>query len=163
DPLPITGKLFAIDHYNVAPIEGATVVVHRRADDTVIAQLQTDAMGAFSTEVASGGHALAAYFTVDITGNVPSYIDPGDPLIGGEDALLVSATADEIARWYADAGTTSSGTSLISVAVDCDHKVLAGTTIAAAPAPTGITYYDDGAKMWNPALTASTNGYSLVA
>ncbi len=163
DPLPITGKLFAIDHYNVTPIDGATVVVHRRADDTVIAQLQTDATGAFSTTVASGGHALAAYFTVDIAGNVQSYVDPGDPLVGGEDALLVTATSDEIARWYGDAGTTSSGTTLISVAVDCDHKVLGGTTISAAPAPTGITYYDDAAQKWNSALAASSNGYALVA
>jgi hypothetical protein len=161
DPLPIAGKLFAIDHYQVTPVANEQVVV--RSDTDTLATATTGADGAFAASVPSGGLAVSAHFTVDVDGFRPSVIWPGDPLHGGENALLVIATDAEIARWYADAGTTPSTAALIAATVDCDAQALGGTTIAVAPAPSGITYYDSTAQVWSPQLTASTNGFALVA
>src|SRR5207245_20946 len=92
DPLPIHGTLFAIDHYDVAPIAGASVLVRRRADAGVLATLTTNASGEFAASLASGGTPLDAYFTVDVQGYRGSRVDPGDALVGTENALLVVAT-----------------------------------------------------------------------
>ncbi len=163
DPLPIAGKLFSIDHYQVTPVAGAPVVIATDAGGT-LATATTGSDGAFTASVARRrSHAVAAFFTVTVDGFRASVIRPGDPLHGGENALLVIATDDEIARWYADAGTTPSTAALITTAVDCDAQALGGTTVAVAPAPGGVTYYDATAQIWSPQLTASTNGFSLIA
>ena len=97
------------------------------------------------------------------TDALPTRADPGTPLLGGEDALLVVANDAELARWAADAGTPYvAGTgALLTTVVDCEGKVITGSTIAVAGAGS-ITYYDDVAKRWDPALAASTNGFALV-
>jgi hypothetical protein len=161
DPLPIAGKVFAIDHYQVVPVAGATVVLHRRADDGVVATAVTGSDGAYAMSIASGGKAFDGYYIVTATGELPSRIDPGDPLTAGANALAVVATAAEIQRWYADAGATytAAAPTLIAAVVDCQHAAVSGSTIAIAPtAP--VTYYD-GTK-WNPTLAASANGFALV-
>src|SRR5258706_12367132 len=107
DPLPIHGTLFAIDHYNVASISGATVLVRRRADAGVLATVTTDASGTFATSLASGGTPLDAYFTVDVAGYRASRIDPGDALVGSGTALLVVARDAENARGAGDAGVSA--------------------------------------------------------
>jgi hypothetical protein len=162
DPLPIHGTLFAIDHYQVAPVAGATVVVRRRADAGVLATLTTNASGAFATSLSSGGTPLDAYFTVDVAGYRSSRIDPGDALVGSENALLVVATEAEIARWYGDAGVSASGGTLIAATVDCAGDAIS-SSIAVAPSPAGIAYYDDAHQRWDASLAASTNGFALVA
>ncbi len=39
---------------------------------------------------------------------------------------------------------------------------MAGATVTVAPAPATVTYHDDPARAWNPALEASTNGFALL-
>jgi hypothetical protein len=160
DPLALDGKVFVVDHYQLAPFAGATVVTHRRSDDGVLAtSTVTAADGTYAMSAATGGNALAAYFTVAAEGYLPVRIDPGDPLTDGYFGLAFVASADEIARWYADAGVTANDSALISIAVDCNHQVVADSTLAVLPTAR-VTYYDT--MKWNPALTASANGYSLV-
>jgi hypothetical protein len=163
DPLPVAGKVFASDHYQVTPVVDATVVLHRRSDDSVIAQLTTDASGAFATDVISGGVPVDAYFTITATGYPSSRIDPGDPLSGGESALLLVADASELARWYTDAGATYTpgARTLITTTVDCARSTITGSTITIQPAAR-VTYYNDVAKQWDATLAASTNGFALV-
>ncbi|MCW5804945.1 MAG: hypothetical protein KIT31_21425, partial [Deltaproteobacteria bacterium] len=163
DPLLVGGKLFAIEHYQVAALAGATVVLRRRANDAPIAQAQTAADGAFEMSVASGGEPVDGYFTIDAPGFAPSRIDPGDPLFDGEGPLLAVATGDEMARWYADAGLPATGTgAILTATVDCANDAGRGATLALAP-PAALAYYDDVAQRWDPALAASENGFALVA
>ena len=166
DPLALAGKVFAIDHYQVAPFAGATVTLHRRVDDAVLATSSPSAAdGTYALSVATGGVAPDAYFTIAASGELPVRIDPGDPLTTGYYALAFVAASDEVTRWYADAGagaTYSATTStLISVAVDCKYSALGGTTLAVAPAAS-VIYYDAAAMRWDPTTATSTNGFSLV-
>ena len=163
DPLPVMGTLFAIDHYQIAPLAGAAVSVRRRADDGVLASAMTASDGTFATTVASDGHAIDAYFAIAATGFVAGRIDPVIPLSGGEHALMVVASDAEIARWYADANATYAPgmATLILATTDCDRMALGQTTETATPAA-AITYYDDVAKRWDPTLATSTNGFALV-
>ncbi|HEV7556336.1 MAG TPA: hypothetical protein VGO00_12805 [Kofleriaceae bacterium] len=163
DPLAVDGTVFAIDHYHVAPLAGATVTLHRRADDGVIASLVTGADGTYALSIATGGAAVDAYYTVDAAGELPARIDPGDPLTTGFFALAVVASEAEVARWYGDAGATytTGASTLISIAVDCSHTAVPAATTTIAP--TGqLTYYDAAAMRWDPQLAASTNGFTLV-
>src|SRR5450432_3128529 len=80
DPLVIAGTVFAIDHYQIAKLAGATVAVHRRSDDGVIATAPlTGADGTYSTSIATGGAAVDAYYSIDAPGELPTRIDPGEP------------------------------------------------------------------------------------
>lgn len=164
DPLPLEGKVFAVDHYQLAPVDGATVVLRRRGTDAVIAQATTATDGGFTMSVASGGSAVDGYFTVAAAGYRPTRIEPGDPLSGGENALMLVASDAELERWYAAAGMTFTpgSSTLLTASVDCAHDTLDGSTIAVTPSPATVTYYDATGKQWAAALTASTNGFALV-
>lgn len=164
DPLPVAGKLFAVDNYEVAPIEGATVVLHRHGTDAILAQATTAADGAFAMSIASGGQSLDGYFTIAAAGYRPTRVEPGDPLAGGESALMLVAGDAELARWYAAAGATFTpgDSTLITASVDCARDTLDGSTLAVTPSPGAITYYDAVARQWDAGLAASTNGFALV-
>lgn len=164
DPMPVEGTLFAVDHYALAPVDGAIVVLRHHGTEAVIAQATTGADGGFTMSVATGGAAVDGYFTVAAAGYRPTRIEPGDPLSGGENALMLLASDVEVERWYAAAGTpfTAGDATLITAAVDCAHDTLDGSTIAVAPAPATVTYYDATGKQWDAGLAASTNGFSLV-
>jgi hypothetical protein len=164
DPFTVQGTVFAVDHYQLGPIAGATVTLHRRSDDGVIATAATTASdGTYSISVATGGAAIDAYYTIDASGEVSSRIDPGDPITTGYYAFAAVASSDEIARWYADAGVpyAESASPLISVVVDCNHAAIVGATVAVAPAAQ-VTYYNSVASHWDPGETAGTNGFALV-
>jgi hypothetical protein len=161
DPLPVEGKLFVIDHYEVTPLAGAIVTVARKSDGAPLGTVTTADDGSFSTSIASGGAPVAAVLTTAASGFRPTRVDPGDPLSGGENALMVVASDAEVARWHADANAAGDD-ALIIVATDCARKAIPGATLAVTPAPAAITYYDDTAKRWDPQLTASTNGFVLV-
>ena len=163
DPVPLNGRVYSIDHYQVSNLAGATVVLHRRSDDDVIATMTTATNGTFTGSVASGGTPVDAYYTVDATGYVPSRIDPGDPLVGDESALLVAAKTEELARWYTAAGApyATSGSTLIAAIVDCSRNGVANTTLAVSPAPGSMTYLDSS-HQWDSTLASSANGYVLA-
>ena len=162
DPLPLDGKVFVIDHYQITPLAGATMVTHRRSDDAVIATSTTTAAdGTFAMSAPTGGTALDAYFTITAAGEVPVRIDPGDPITAGYFGLALVAPADEIMRWYADAGATytADAATLITIAVDCDHASIAGATFTVAPQAPLVYYATDH---WDPAASSSDKGYALV-
>jgi hypothetical protein len=162
EPLPLDGKVFVVDHYQITPFAGATLTVHRRSDDAVLATSTVTASdGTYALSAATNGSALAAYLTVAAPGEVPVRIDPGDPLTTGFFGLALVAPPDEIARWYTDAGATYSATqpTMIAIAVDCNHASIAGATLTVAPqAP--LTYYN--ADHWDPTATTSDKGYALL-
>jgi hypothetical protein len=163
DPLPVTGKLFAIDHYQVTPVAGATIAVVLRADDSILASDTTASDGTFATNVTSHGDAVDAYFAITAAGFVAGRIDPVVRLTDNAHQLMVVASEAEIGRWYADAGVTYTPgmATLIVAATDCDQMSLAATTATVSPA-SALTYYDAVAQHWDPTLTASTNGFMLV-
>jgi hypothetical protein len=164
DPLLVAGKVFSVDHYDVAPVEGATVVLRRRGTDAVIAQTTTAADGAFAMSIASGGMPVDGYFAVAAAGYRPTRVDPGEPLSGGDDALMLVAGDAELTRWYAAAGVpfTAGAPTLITASVDCARDTLDGSTISVSPSPGTVTYYDAPGKRWDAQLATSTNGFALV-
>jgi hypothetical protein len=164
DPLDVTGKVFAIDHYQVAADVGAIVTVHRRVDDTIIATAPpTGSDGAYSISISSGGSALDAYDTVAADGQLPARIDPGDPITTGLFALAITATTGEVQRWYADAGASYDATAstLIAIVVDCKHATVADATVTVTPTA-HVTYYNPAIPQWDPSASSSANGFALV-
>jgi hypothetical protein len=160
-PIAITGKVFAVDHYAVAPTT-ATVELRRRSDDGLVGQATSAAAdGAFS--IAAPG-PVDGYFVVTANGKLPTRASSDTPLTADQDALLLVADAAELGRWYADAGGSfASGARTVVAAVrDCAREPATGSTASIAPAPASVVYYDDAAKRWQPALAASTNGFVLA-
>lgn len=164
EPLPVAGKVFSVDHYDITPVAGAIVVLRRRGTDAAIMQTTTAADGAFAMSVVSNGAPVDGYFTVAAAGYRPTRVDPGAPLSGGENALTLVADDAELTRWYAAAGVafTAGAPTLITASVDCARDTLNGSTISVAPSPGKVTYYDADAKHWDAQLAASTNGFALV-
>jgi len=165
DPLPIGGKVFAIDHYQVMPAAGVTVEVRRLSDDEALATLTSDGDGAFATSLSTSGAPLAAYFAFTAAGDLPSRAVPGDPLVGGEKILSLVASDAELARWAVDAGVSRAPNdgALIAVGVDCASQPLPGGALIVDPHPAALTYYDPTAMRWDPALSTGGNGIALVS
>jgi hypothetical protein len=163
DPVAFGGTVFAVDNYQLSQTAGASISLLARSNNAVLATASSGSDGSFTMSIESHGVPVDAYFTVTVSGDLPSRVDPGTPLLGGENALLLAAADAEVARWYADAGSPYvAGTgALIGVVVDCETKVTGNSTVASAPTGQAV-YYDDGASRWSPTLTASTNGYALV-
>lgn len=152
---PIAGKVFEVVDFNVAPAIGATVEIRARADDALLASGVTGDDGSFSIDTAATDVIVA----VAIDGDLPTRELPA----ARDNLLVVTASSDEVASWYAQAGATytpDARTVIVGVS-DCDGGGAAGATITTSPAA-AITYYDDQAKRWDPALAASTNGFALV-
>lgn len=164
DPLAVGGTVFSVVDLEIAQLPGATVEVRRRADDALLVEAVTDGEGRFDVEVSSGGLPVDAYFQVVADGYLPTRGLPGYPLAGGENALLVAADAAEVAAWYAQVGDTyePDARTVIAGVADCEGHGVAGASVTVAPPPATLTYYDDPARAWNPALEASTNGFALL-
>lgn len=159
-PIDVTGKVFAVVGYVASPVEDATVEVRARDGDALLATARTDAEGAFAVSLSGPADAI---FAVTAAGRAPTRAFPAAPLAGGEDQLLVVASADELAAWYADAGATyaSGARTILAGVVDAAGDPVAGATVAVEPAAP-VVYYDADAARWDPALTATTNGFALV-
>jgi hypothetical protein len=166
DPLPIAGKVFAIDHYDAQPLANATVELRARPGDALLASTVSAADGAFAFAIASKGAPVDATLVVVAAGYRNVRGIPAEPFHATTpDALLAVATDDELARWYGDAGAASytpGAPTLITATIDCTGHAIAGAPLAVAPAAATLTYYDARAKRWQPALAASTNGFALV-
>ena len=163
DPLEVTGKVFAVAGYQVTAFEGAAVELRRRGDGALLGEATTDREGAFTLSV-TGGAAIDAVITVAADGQLATRAFPADPLVGGEDLLLLAVTAGELAAWYADAGDTydPGDRTVLAAVVDCARDPIAGATVMVAPEPAALVYYDDDAPGWDPALAAADNGFALA-
>ncbi len=166
DPLALAGVVFDVVDYRVAGIAGARVELRRRSDDALLAEATTGEGGAFALEVASDGLPVDAWFAVSLRARLPTRVYPASPLAGGEQPLLIVAGAEEVARWYRAAGDSFEGgeRTLISAVVDCASDPIEGATVAIAPPPATLTYYDNdsAAPGWDPSLAASRNGFALA-
>ncbi|MBS1122997.1 MAG: hypothetical protein H6Q90_5225 [Deltaproteobacteria bacterium] len=160
-PISITGKVFAIDHYEVAPAVGAMVELRRRSDDSLVGTATAGAEGAFAIAAPS---PIAGYFVVTASGHLPTRAFSDTPLAADEDAALLVVDAAELARWYGDAGTSlaAGARTVVTVVRDCAREPIDDSTVVLAPAPATLVYYDDPGKRWNPALGAATNGIALA-
>lgn len=163
DPVAFGGTVFAVDHYQLSQGSGASVALLARSDGAVLATTSSGSDGSFTMSIESHGAPVDAYFTVTVAGDLPSRVDPGNPLVGGENALLLAAADAEVARWYGDAGATytAGAGALVGIVVDCAPKAAGSSTLASAPSGEAV-YYDDNASRWSPTLTTSTNGYALI-
>lgn len=158
--MAIGGKVFAVDHYDVVPAVGAAVELRRTSDDGIVGQATAAGDGGFA--IAAPG-PVAGYFVVTATGHVPTRAFSDLPLTADDDALLLVADSAELARWYGDAGTVhvAGARTVVTAVRDCARHTIAGSTVGIAPA-SGVVYYDQPGKRWNPALAASTNGFALA-
>jgi hypothetical protein len=151
----IAGKVFEVVDFAVSPAVGATVEIRARADDALLASGVTADDGSFAIAVTADDVIVA----VSIDGDLPTREVPASR----DNLLVVTASSDEVASWYAQAGAayTLDARTVLAGVSDCDGGAAIGATITTSPAAT-ITYYDDQAKRWDPALAASTNGFALV-
>src|SRR5262245_21036119 len=164
DPIAITGKLFAVDHYQVDALAGVTVALRRTSDDGAIASATTGADGAFTITTPSGEHPIDGYLYLDDGVHRPTYAYAGRPLDGRTDALVIVADAAELGRWYADAGDTWSAAkrTVVAAVTDCTPRSVDGASVTTSPSPARLAYYDAAAQRWDPTLAASTNGFALL-
>jgi hypothetical protein len=165
DPLVQTGRVFDVVDYQIAPLPGATVELRDRATGDAIAAATTDAAGDYAFSIATGGDPVDAMFSISALGRLRTDTYPADPLVGGENPLVIVASEAEIAAWYADAGETYApgARTVIAIVVDCDQEAIAGSTVAPTPTPDRLVYYDDVAQQWDPSLGSSRNGFALLA
>ncbi len=164
EPVAIGGSLFAVEQMEVTALAGVPVELRARDGGALIASATTDGEGRFEIAVDSGGAPVDGYFSVEVDGYLPTRAFPAFPLTGAENALLIAAGAEELGRWYAQAGDVYQAPerTVIAAVADCAIDSIEGATARVTPAPSTLTYYDDVAHAWDPALDASTNGFALA-
>lgn len=161
-PVIVEGTVFAVVDMAIGPLEGAAVELRDRDDDAVLAEATSGADGAFA--LSAVGAPIDGYVTAAGEGRLRTVAYPARPLTGDEHVLLIAAAADEVGAWHDAVGDTYAPAErvVITATVDDANDPIAGSTVAFAPAPATLTYYDDVGRAWNPALTASTNGFALA-
>jgi hypothetical protein len=159
-PVTLDGAVFAVVDYQVAPLPGAAVELHRAGDGAVVGQAVTGGDGRYTLDLAE---PVAGTFVVAAAGYLPTRAHVDVALAGDPDPLLLVADAAELAAWYADAGATYApgARTVIAMVRDCALDTAAGATLAAAPAG-AVTYYDPAAMRWDPALASAPNGFALA-
>ena len=141
DPIVISGFTDQVTGIGVFPEAGVKLDAYVNGDVSPRATVTSDAQGAFSLNVPSGGTANSGYLLATKTGLVPTYLYAATAvymnLPGSTDVIVSGQTIGNLTN---AAGVTQDPTKgLISVQIiDCGGAPIAGAHLTS---PTGAVFY----------------------
>jgi hypothetical protein len=134
----------------------ANVPVTGVAGSATVFSTTTDGSGDFSSVIATGGAAVAAYVVTSGSAYAPSYFYPAHPFVDDAMTPLPMLTPSELATL----NPAGSGFAQLLVG-DCLGNGLAGCTVEVTPAPELVEYSKNG-KPDPTATSTEASGYVLV-
>lgn len=155
DPAMVSGRIRNGD--DTDPLVGITVDVIRESDGATLASAVTDANGAYSTSVSTGGLALEVSRRLTGTGFLTTRVYDKRILSAPQfliNLLFTSAESSTFASGFGVTEDPATGT-VATVIRDCSNAQVEGAMIAVTPSPTDIGYLDNGVASPNLARTGS--------
>jgi hypothetical protein len=146
-PATITISGTIIDDDLGVPISGANLIVRSRITDAIVTVTTSNAAGAFSFNVSTGGIPADIYMNVIRS---PAYIQsdfaPASPFAGDATVTVPMLSPSRLSALSAvGAGNQTSGKGYIRLVVeDCDGNPVAGATAMSVPAATPVRYNSGG-------------------
>jgi len=162
DPMLLGGGVY--DTTSDDPLAGAAVTVLSMARGTTLAETTSDAVGAYSVSLPTGGEALALYTKVEAPGYVPSYAFPPYAFWQDEPSrnLPVFSLRDLEALAPLLGGGPNPDLSVVIVnARDCAGDAVEGATVSLSPSALFTGYFDDAGV--HPGDTTSSEGILVGA
>lgn len=135
--ITVTGQTDSIGLGGRTPEQGIVVTAHREGDPAIVAMATSDATGAFTMTIETGGVALDGYLLAKGGNFIDTYLYPPGPLAASTDqatCLMLTPGVLDTAANFANA-TQAPGMGFIGVLVlDAQNNPVAGATIASEPA-----------------------------
>ena len=161
DPITLTGSIERKATASAVP--GMTLSISTTLDGSPIATTTTDATGAYSVDVPTGGVPIAMYITLSEPGYLTAVEIPDRLLDANTAESFVEGTQADLDATYATKSVTeslSAGTLYIGL-FDCTGTGIAGAAIQTTP-PTTIVYADVN-SVPDAALTSTTSSSIALA
>lgn len=137
------------------PLAGVAIALKSRADDTTIASATSDAQGAYSMTVTTGGHVVDAYILATKSGYTDAAAFPAVPFAADDlmaDSNLVTTGNFNLLTLYT--GQQSGNGIIVAEILDASSMPVAGAAVSCSPASGSVLYSDSNGT---PASGSSTN------
>jgi len=137
------------------PLAGVTITLKNRTDDSTIASATSDAQGAYSMSVTTGGHVVDAYILATKSGYTDAAAFPAAPFAADDtmaDSNLVTTGNFNLLCLYS--GQQASNGIVIAEILDASSMPVAGVVVTSSPAAGSYQYSDSNGR---PGHGPSTN------
>jgi hypothetical protein len=154
NPITVSGQVQA-GAFSPGPLDAALVTAFATGTAESLAVDTSDAGGAYSLTVATGGVPLNGYVRVQKGGYITTYGYPAVPLVASAIQNVLVPTSGEIdVLEFATDVTQGAGNGFIGVVVvDCAGDPIQGATVATTPA--GTVRYNNSASTPSPSATST--------
>ena len=148
------------------PLSGVTLGAYTDTGTTPVATATTDASGAFTMMVPTGGVALQGYVKATLSGYVDTYLYPPTIVTADQTGLTVFMVTPDILTFLSsnlchDAQDTTKGVIALEV-LDASMAKVAGATVASSPAAMSDCYNSGGTPSSSVHMTDTDGiGYLL--
>ena len=162
DPVTLAGSAQTIDGTDEVPAKGVKITA-QHADGSTIASTTTDANGAYSLAMPTGGDALDVHLTATKSGDRDTALYPATTLYTDTNAgyiLIISETDFDYLAQASGQSQSSSKAAIAMGVIDCDGTALAGATVTTSPA--GTVVYLTGGSPDQDATSTDSSGVALV-
>lgn len=166
--ITITGTAVSRGLGGTTPVVGATIGGYRNSNDTTpIAMTTTNAQGAFTLTVVTGGVALDGYLKATASGMVDTYLYPPSPIAADTTAPInMVATNDRMLLYTFAQVSEVPGSGLIALVVvngsTAQSTPVAGAAVASTPASGAYRYSNPSTGLPGNAAFTQTSADGLA-
>jgi hypothetical protein len=144
------------------PLAGVAISLKNRADDSTLATATSDAQGAYSMSVTTGGHVVDAYILATKSGYTDAAAFPAAPFAADNamaDSNLVTTGNFNLLSLYT--GQQSGNGIIVAEILDSNGMPVAGAAVASSPAA-GSYLYSDANGTPSSAPSTNTDGTAFL-
>ena len=162
--LKVSGTASASDNNGNTPLAGVVVAFYKSSDETTALAMQTtDATGAYSFMIPTGGTAVDGFVEASISGYATNYLYPEAALTAdfAADVSLINST--NFGLLGAVTGQSTAKGFITAVILDASDAVVVGATVTSSPAATYKYTASGGIPSGTSGTTADGVGYFINA
>jgi hypothetical protein len=147
------------------PLAGVAIGAYGEGSSTAVAMTTSDANGAFSLMIPTGGTALQGYVKATLSGYVDTYLYPPTAVAADTTGVTVymvtPSTYDLLANTLCQGNQMMSNGAIAVEVMDASMMTVAGATVSSMPAATKYCYNQGGFPNKNATAT-DTDGIAYM-
>lgn len=153
----ITGEATARSTQSMM-LAGVTVAAYRSGNDsTPVATTTTDANGAYTLVIETGGNALDGYLKATLATYLDTYLYPPEPVTADLDGasinMVTTSTLDLLANTLCGANQMNTNGVIAAIVIDAAEMPVAGAMVTSSPAGNKVCYNSNGFPSRNATMT----------